>query len=163
MSNTSRRMRWAELFRQERSDEEIWLGFLGFVACLVMLFFVFAWRYHCFIKGVKNSKNWLRAEIIPPKKIIKPYEMRRQDGRVSETAMREYQQYKKSIYSGQKMREYLKRRSARYARLIVEGRQMIMDVNEYAPYPCALISKIPLIRRLPSFWGFTAAGFLFGR
>jgi len=69
-----------------------------------------------------------------------------QDGRLSESDVDIYQQRKD------------KSEKTKHARLIVEGHQMIRNLNRCPPYPLVLLKKIPYLGILPPFWRDTLFG-----
>lgn len=127
--------------------------FLISLLILILFSFIFNRWHRWFLKRSKKDTSYsFASEIVPGKKLIKLEQMCRQDGRASEQDVKEY---KEGDHAGRD------NKSGTYACLIVEGHEMIERVNKCAPYPIALISKIPLRRWLSPFWIYTLLGFVF--
>ncbi|MBU0970391.1 MAG: hypothetical protein KKC20_07075 [Proteobacteria bacterium] len=99
------------------------------------------------------------AEITSRDKLITLEEMREQDGRCSSSTMAEYQkEAKNKPWSSLAPEEQNK---FKFARLLSKGHAMICSVNLKAPHSIALISRIPVLNLLPSYWQYSVVGFGF--
>jgi hypothetical protein len=89
------------------------------------------------------------------KNLITREQMRKHDGRVTESELKNY------INTGvaSQSTDANDQRTAT-ARLIYEGHKMIKRVNRLAPYPIAIISGIPKINKLPYFWQYMIVSLL---
>ncbi len=99
------------------------------------------------------------AEITSREKLITLEEMREQDGRCSSGTMAEYLKHVKgkpwSSLTPEEQNKF------KFARLLSKGHGMICSVNLKAPHSIALISRILVLNRLPSYWQYSVVGFGF--
>ena len=102
---------------------------------------------------VTKKKGWLEKdyEIINEKEPISMEEMRKADGRISKQALEQYCEKREFTEEG------------KYACVLCEGHEMILEVNRYVPYPMVLVNmmlKRLHVQKLNPFWAYTFFGFL---
>lgn len=139
------------------------LSFLFVLLLLIFITYLFLIWHRKFSptekgKDVISSDDYLKespSTIVPKKSLISLDELCKQDGRVSFSAVKKYEANRENW----KPKE--EDQTSKYARLIFEGHEMIKRVNQLAPYPLAVVSRVPLINRFPPFWRYTLIGFIF--
>jgi hypothetical protein len=139
--------KWHERFLEKGSS------ILGLMS--VLSFLPIISRYYPKLeKKYLEDKQWTKhsCRIFADNELISKEQMLRQDGRISELALKECEEGTRDSPG------------TKYACLILEGHEMISKVNKYAPYPVTFISYIlQKIRRkeLNHFWAYTIFGFVF--
>lgn len=139
------------------------LSFLYVLVLLIFITYLFLIWHRKFSptekgKDVISSDDYSKespSTIVPKKSLISLDELCKQDGRVSFSAVKKYEANRENW----KPKE--EDQTSKYARLIFEGHEMIKRVNQLAPYPLAVVSRVPLINRFPPFWRYTLIGFIF--